>query len=101
MKVFFVYFSLVKFQTCQHLELQILCLLFSFSRYISKHLAFIMALFNMILHRCITMRKHGGKAEGLLPQGRSRNKVMKEYIRNHYLGGMLIWKMSLCPENYT
>lgn len=47
------------------------------------------------------MRKHGGKAEGLLPQGRSRNKVMKEYISNHYLGGMLIWKMSLCPENYT
>lgn len=60
-----------------------------------------MALFNMILHRWVTMRKHGSKAEVLLPQGRNRNKVMKEYIRNHYLGGVLICKISLCPDNYT
>lgn len=86
MKEIFVYFFLVKFQTCQHLNLQILCLFFSFPRYISKHLAFIMALFNMIIHRWITMRKHGGKAEVLLSQSRSRNKVIKEYIHNHYLG---------------
>lgn len=47
------------------------------------------------------MRKHGSKAEVLLTQGRSRNKVMRDYVLSHYLGSVLLSKKSLCPENYA